>query len=93
MWLDGHSLTHTLFTCLYLHRPSITTENTRLYTLLITLLKTCALIRDVVMKAEVAEVRQTLNIQDFSLILSMIDPFIFSISHTLIHLLLLLLLY
>jgi hypothetical protein len=55
MWLDGYSLAHTLFTCLYLHRPVLTLENTRIYPLIAVLLKTVALIRAVIMKAEVAE--------------------------------------
>jgi hypothetical protein len=61
MWLDGHSLAHTLFTCLYLHRPSLTLENTRLYPLLVILLKACSLIRSVILKAEVAEVTKTIQ--------------------------------
>eukprot|EP01089_Gocevia_fonbrunei_P023079 TRINITY_DN9579_c0_g1_i1.p1 TRINITY_DN9579_c0_g1~~TRINITY_DN9579_c0_g1_i1.p1 ORF type:complete len:765 (-),score=187.63 TRINITY_DN9579_c0_g1_i1:82-2376(-) len=54
MWYSGFSLAQTLFTCLHLHSPK-TIKHPHLKTFIISLLKTCFVIRTLVLRADVHE--------------------------------------
>lgn len=55
MWLEGHALTQTICTCLYIYRPS-TLDDSYLAPIVFSLLKRCAVAKEVIIPSDVYQV-------------------------------------